>query len=64
MVAGPTPLFRIVERALDEPLVKWLKRKHVQEHLSWREIAEQLCRRTGESVSHETVRQWASLNKR
>jgi hypothetical protein len=62
-VTQPSPLYRLIESKLDEPLTDFVARHRALvprevPALSWREIAEEIERRTGEQVTGERVRQW------
>lgn len=60
-MAAPSPLQRLVTRALGEDVVDFIRRR-VEAGDALTAIAEAITTRTGESVSHESVRKWANDN--
>lgn len=54
----PTPLYRLVEARLggEGSLARYVEERRAS--TSWRTMAADLTERTGESVTHETLRLW------
>lgn len=52
----PTPLYRLVEAALGGSLADYVAERRAS--MSWRTMAADLTERTGETVTHETLRNW------
>lgn len=55
----PSPLYRLIESKLGEPLTDFVSARRLPTK-SWREIAEEIKERTGETVTGEAVRLWFS----
>jgi hypothetical protein len=56
-VTQPSPLYRLIESKLDEPLTDFVAARRLPTK-SWREIADEIYERTGETVTGERIRQW------
>jgi hypothetical protein len=56
-VTQPSPLYRLIESKLDEPLTDFVAARRLPTK-SWREIADEIYALTGETVTGERIRQW------
>lgn len=55
----PSPLYRLIEAGLGEPLAGFVAERRQRFHLnSWQQIADEIKERTGETVSRELLRRW------
>jgi hypothetical protein len=52
----PSPLYRLIEDKLGEPLDQFVAARRATS--SWRDIADEVRTRTGETVSAEALRLW------
>lgn len=59
----PSPLYRLIEAKLDEPLADFVARRRAPvprlvPDKSWREIVDEILDLTGERVGEEAIRKW------
>jgi hypothetical protein len=55
------PKYEEVEAAMGLDLGKWLAEQNDDHSTSWQELAFTIRERTGQKVSHETLRRWRAM---
>lgn len=59
-MTNPSPLKLLVEDRLGEPVEEFVKARRPLRVPSWRDIAKEMSEKTGLTINHQTLLNWAN----